>query len=58
MVKEAKFYRKQADQAERMSRSLPDAEAAENFSALARAYRSQADMIKKSKKAKKKKPRH
>ncbi len=54
MVKEAKFYRKQAEKAERMSLALTDIEAAQNLSALAQAYRSQADMLKKSKKAKKK----
>jgi hypothetical protein len=54
MVKEAKFYRKQAEKAERMSRALSDIEAAQNLSALAQAYRSQADMLKKSKKPKKK----
>jgi hypothetical protein len=54
MVKEAKFYRKQAEKAERMSRALSDTEDAQNLSALARAYRSQADMLKKSKKPKKK----
>jgi hypothetical protein len=53
MVKEAKFYRKQAEKAERMSRALSDIEAAQNLSALAQAYRSQADMLKKSKKSKK-----
>jgi hypothetical protein len=54
MVKEAKFYRKQAEKAERMSRALSDTEDAQNLSALARAYRSQADMLKKSKKPKNK----
>jgi hypothetical protein len=54
MVKEAKFFRKQAEKAERMSRALSDTEAARNLSALALAYRSQAEMLKKSKKAKRK----
>jgi hypothetical protein len=54
MVKEAKFFRKQAEKAERMSRALSDTEGAQNLHALARAYRSQADMLKKSKKPKKK----
>jgi hypothetical protein len=59
MVKESKFFRKQAEKAERMSRALSDSEGAQNLHALAQAYRSQADMLKKSKKAKKamKKPR-
>jgi hypothetical protein len=57
MVKEAKFFPKQAKKTERMSRALSDSEDAQNMYALARAYRSQADMLKKSKKAKaKKKP--
>jgi hypothetical protein len=61
MVKAAKFYRKQAEKADRMSRALSDTEVAQNFSALAQAYRYQADMLKKSKKAgksKKRKPPH
>jgi hypothetical protein len=57
MVKEAKCFRKQAEKAERMSRALSDNEGAQNLHALAQAYRSQADMLKKSKKKKaKKKP--
>jgi hypothetical protein len=52
MVKEVKFYRKQAEKAERMSRALSDTEDAQNFHALAQAYRTQADILKKSKKAK------
>ena len=47
MVKEAKFFRKQAEKAERMSRALSDTEAAQNLYALAQAYRSQANMLKK-----------
>jgi hypothetical protein len=54
MVKEAKFFRKQAEKAERMSRALSDSEGAQNLYALSQAYRSQADMLKKSKKAKRK----
>lgn len=46
MVKEAKFFRKQADKAERMSRAISDAEAAQSLSNLAKAYRSQADALK------------
>jgi hypothetical protein len=56
MVKEAKFFRKQAEKAERMSRALSDSEDAQNIYPLARAYRSQADMLKKSKKPRKAKP--
>jgi hypothetical protein len=54
MVKEAKFFRKQADKAERMSRSISDAEAAESLSNLAKAYRSQADALKAKRKPAKK----
>jgi hypothetical protein len=53
MVKEAKYFRKQAEKAERLSRALSDGEGAENLHALSQAYRSQADMLKKSKKARK-----
>ena len=54
MVKETKFYRKQADKAERMAYSSRDVEAAQDLLALAQAYRSQADALKKLKKSKKK----
>jgi hypothetical protein len=59
MIKEVKFFRKQADKAERMSLAASDIEAVRSLSALAQAYRSQADTLKKSKKTKKKgnKPR-
>jgi hypothetical protein len=50
MVKEAKFFRKQAEKAERIARSASDADVSQNLSALARAYRGQAEMLKKSKK--------
>jgi hypothetical protein len=53
MVKETKFFRRQADKAERMARATSDDEASQSLSALAQAYRSQADMLKKSKKKKK-----
>jgi hypothetical protein len=43
MVKETKFFRKQAKKAERMARAISDAEAAESLSNLAEAYRKQAD---------------
>jgi hypothetical protein len=52
MIKQTKFFRKQADKAERMARAVPDLEAAQGLSALADAYQSQADMLKKSKKKK------
>jgi hypothetical protein len=54
IVKEMKFYRRQAQKAERMAHSISDIEAAQSFLALAQAYRSQADVLKKSRKDKKK----
>jgi hypothetical protein len=55
MVKETKFFRKQAAKAERMARSASDAEISQSFSNMATAYRSQADVLKAKKlKAKKK----
>ena len=48
MVKESKFFRKQADKAERMARAVSDAEISQSFlnMAKAKAYRSQADTLK------------
>ena len=54
MVKETKFFRKQADKAERMARSVTDVELSQRFRNMARAYRSQADVLKAEKKAGKK----
>jgi hypothetical protein len=54
MSKEVKFFRKQADRAERISRTAPDPEVAENLCNLAKAYRSQADTIKAQRKRGKK----
>jgi hypothetical protein len=54
MVKETKFFRKQAAKAERMARSVSDAEVSQRFLNMALAYRSQADVLKGKKKAKKK----
>ncbi|MBU6457764.1 MAG: hypothetical protein KGQ48_09510 [Bradyrhizobium sp.] len=54
MVKETKFFRRQADKAERMARAMTDEEASRSLSNLARAYRSQADALKKSNKQKSK----
>jgi hypothetical protein len=53
MVKETKFFRKQAQKAERMARATSDADIAQNLSNLALAYRSQADALKRSNKLKK-----
>ena len=41
MVKETKFFRKQAAKAERMARSASDAEISQSFLNMATAYRSQ-----------------
>jgi hypothetical protein len=55
MVKETKFFRKQAVLAERMARSALDTEISQSFLNMATAYRSQADVLKAKKlKAKKK----
>jgi hypothetical protein len=53
MVKEAKFFRKQAEKAERMALAASDADASQTFSSLAQAYRSQAAALKKDKLKKK-----
>jgi hypothetical protein len=57
MVKEVKFFRKQAEKAERMARATSDAESSQNLANLAMAYRSQADVLKKGKKKSGKKPK-
>ena len=55
MVKETKFFRKQAALAERMARSAFDTEISQSFLNMATAYRSQADVLTAKKlKAKKK----
>jgi hypothetical protein len=55
MIKEVKFFRKQAEKAERMARATSDEESSRNLANLALAYRSQADVLKKSKKKSRKK---
>jgi|HubBroStandDraft_6_1064221.scaffolds.fasta_scaffold1356362_1 hypothetical protein len=50
MVKETKFFRKLPDKTERMARAASDAEVSEGFLSLAKAYRSQADVLKMAKK--------
>ena len=47
MIKETKFFRKQAEKAERMARATSDQEASQSLSNLANAYRSQAAALKK-----------
>jgi hypothetical protein len=53
MIKETKFFRKQAEKAERMARATSDEEASQNLTSLAMAYRSQADAPKRTKKLRK-----
>ena len=55
MVKETKFFRKQAEKAERMALATSDEEASQSLSNLAQAYRIQADALSKNKKLKKSK---
>ncbi len=50
MIKATKFFRKQAEKAERMARATSDEEASQNLSNLAQAYRSQAAAMKKNEK--------
>jgi hypothetical protein len=52
MVKEAKYFRKQADKAEAAARASSDAEVSEGLLAMALGYRNQAALIKKKQKAK------
>jgi hypothetical protein len=54
MAKETKFLRKQADEAERRARATADAAVSENLLNLARAYRTQADVLKAKRKLEKK----
>ena len=54
MAKETKSLRKQAEKAERAARKITDVEASESLLALARAFRSQADIMKAKNKADKK----
>jgi hypothetical protein len=52
MIKETKFFRKQAEKAERMARNTADEEVSQSLTDLAMAYRSQADALKRTKKLK------
>jgi hypothetical protein len=53
MVKESKFFRKQAERAEQMALAASDDETSQSLSNLAKAYRSQADVLKQRNKMKK-----
>ena len=55
MVKESKFFRKQAEKAERMARAASDAEISQNYLSMAKAYRAQAKVFKAKEKPKGKK---
>jgi hypothetical protein len=55
MVKEIKSLRKQADKAERIAQAMPDVEISQRYMSMARAYRTQADILKAKRKAAKKK---
>jgi hypothetical protein len=55
MIKETKFFRKQADKAERMARATSDQDTSQSLSNLANAYRSQAAALKKNEKKSRKK---
>jgi len=51
-MKETKIFRKQADKAERMARSHPGRGNFPNYLNLAKAYRSQAEVLKAKRKQK------
>jgi len=51
---EVKFFREQADKAERMARASSDAELSRNLLNMTNAYRSQADALKAKRKSDKK----
>jgi hypothetical protein len=55
MVNETKSLRTQAERAERAARAATDPEISQDFSVLAKAYRSQADVLKQKKQQQKKK---
>jgi hypothetical protein len=55
MVKEAKFFRRQAVRAETAARAASDAEISQRLLAMAEGYRSQASFLKKRRKKKLKK---
>ena len=52
MVKEFKFFRKQAEKSERMARAVSDAEMSRRFLSMAKAYRSQAHVLEPNEKQK------
>ena len=52
MVKEFKFFRKQAEKAESMAKAASDAEISQSFLSMAKAYRGQANVLKAKEKPK------
>jgi hypothetical protein len=52
-VKETKFFKKQADKAERIARLASDSEMSQQYQKMARAYRTQAEVLAKKKATKK-----
>ena len=54
-MKQSKFFRKQAEKAERTARAVSDAEMSQRFLSMAKAYRSQANVLKAKEKPKAKK---
>ena len=56
MIKETKYFHKQAETAERMARAASDQEASQSLADLAEAYRIQAAMLKQNQKKSGKKP--
>jgi hypothetical protein len=53
MIKEAKYLRKQADKAQRLSATATDPDISRNLMNLASGYRAQANILKKKKPKKK-----
>jgi hypothetical protein len=57
VVKPIKYLRKQASKAEAAAQRISDEEVSGSFLAMARAYRSQAEILKAKRQQKKSKPR-
>jgi hypothetical protein len=57
MIKETKYFRKQADKAERLASTVKDDEASQSLLNLASGYRAQAALLKKKPKKRAKKLR-
>jgi hypothetical protein len=57
MIKETKYFRKQADKAERLASTVKDDETSRSLLDLASGYRAQAALLKKKTKKRARKPR-